>query len=212
MLFSPLRPITKQKCLSFDNNNLSDFIKYKKKPKRKSTPLKTVSKLTSTGPPLIFGAKSLNVTPAVNPFDVSELIPSPKSNSQISQLEDDRKALQEIRLQQKITNQTPAPPTNPNPKLDHENCPSWCFFKDSKFSSISAVEAPSHFNQLATIIADDYEKLKSKSLLRDIQLMFSILPKNSKLLQNQNLSNQIFQTINPDQFNCKFNSLVSYVI
>ena len=75
-----MRPITKHRALNFDNNNLSDFIT-KKKPKKKSIPMRRVNPVDISSSP----------KPVDNPFAVEEVTKSPS-------LDDDRQMLKEIRM------------------------------------------------------------------------------------------------------------------
>ena len=86
MIFSPMRPITKQRALTFDNNNLSDFIT-KKKPKKKSLRRVQLVESVEVKSPVIDKKTD-------NPFAVEEISKSPSDLQN-----DDRKVLKEIRNQ-----------------------------------------------------------------------------------------------------------------
>ena len=191
---SPLRPITKQKALKFDNNNLGDFIKIKRKTKKRSVPMKTIPQAT-TNPnsekrdepqPMVFGVNSKSTN--VNPFDVEEIVA--KNTGDIERL-----ALKEIRQScqstQKIqssqknptkcpivpisthnpTQNTPVSNSVPNPD-DHKCCSPLCLIKNaSKYTSNLNTVRP----EIAKMISENYLTFKSKYLIQDVQFLLSII-------------------------------------
>jgi len=83
---SPMRPITKQRALTFENNNLSDFIT-KKKPKKKSIIMRRVA-TNQTLPPSTQGCQ---ITNCEDPFAVAE-------THKKTDLDEERRALKELRM------------------------------------------------------------------------------------------------------------------
>lgn len=81
-----MRPITKQRALTFENNNLSDFIT-KKKPKKKSILMRRVA-TNPTSPPSTQGCQTMNCE---DPFAVEE-------THKKTDLDEERRALKELRM------------------------------------------------------------------------------------------------------------------
>ena len=187
---SPLRPITKQKALKFDNNNLGDFITIKRKTKKRSVPMKTIPQTTANQnpekrdepQPLVFGVNSKSSN--VNPFDVEEIVAKNTGDIERLALKEIRQSTQVRQSSQKspircpvvVSNvpvSTTSPNSIPNPD-DHKCCSPVCLMKNaSRYTSnlFSDTVRP----EIGKIISENYLTYKSKYLIQDVQFLLSII-------------------------------------
>ena len=143
-----MRPITKQRALTFDNNNLSDFIT-KKKPKKKS--LRRVQLVESVE------VKSPAEKKVDNPFAVEEISKSPTDLQN-----DDRKVLKEIRNQ-----------LSPKKKIKEKSCQNQeCPFSESTCPKVDFQEEVYDFGMK---ISQEYHEMKAEKLIHDHRLMLFVL-------------------------------------
>ena len=212
---SPLRPITKQKALKFDNNNLGDFITIKRKTKKRSVPMKTIPQSTANQnpvkrdepQPLVFGVNSKPNN--VNPFDVEEIVA--KNTGDIERL-----ALKEIRQSAQIRQSTqkspikcpivvsnsvpPVPNSVPSPD-DHKCCSAICLMKNaSKYTSNMSPVENTLRPEIGKIISENYLTYKSKYLIQDVQFLLSIISQTplkefSKAVQSAVPEPEVFHAI-----------------
>ena len=188
---SPLRPITKQKALKFDNNNLGDFIKIKRKTKKRSVPMKTIPQATTNQnsekndepQPMVFGVNSKSTN--VNPFDVEEIVAKNTGDIERLALKEIRQSCQstqKIQSSQKNSTKCPVIPI-PNPTQhtvsislpspdDHKCCSPLCLIKNaSKYTSNLNTVRPG----IGKMISENYLTFKSKYLIQDVQFLLSII-------------------------------------